>query len=407
MKIGIIGAGASGIMAAIQIKRANKNIQIDLFDINKSIGKKILASGNGRCNISNTNLSSKNYIGENKTFCQYALEKFSFKKFEEFCKSIGLLLDIKDTNKVYPLSNEAKSVVSLLQSQVNHLNINVIYETRIEKVSKENKKFYLKSKTKKFFNYDKVLISSGLSAAPQLNSTQDALIIAKTFGHTINLTYPSLVGLCMNSNYHHKLAGFKKEVKLTLLINTKIKDEKQGDLLFTKYGVSGFAVLDISQKASYYLSLKKHVSIDINFFPNLSKQELDKKIKILIHSNENEKLSTLLGGLISNKLPLVLLQECNLDLNIKAKYIYEEEINSIINKLLAWRVTIIDTQGFKHSEVSGGGIKTSEINNTTYESKKCQNLYFTGEAIDIVGYRGGYNLHFAWASGYTCAKAMA
>ncbi len=393
-------------MAAIQIKRINKNIQIDLFDINKSIGKKILASGNGRCNISNTTLSSKNYRGEDIAFCEYALDKFSFKEFEKFCISIGLLLDIKDTNKVYPLSNEAKSVVNLLQSQVLHLNINVICETRIIKVIKEKKKFCLKSKDKKFANYDKVLISSGLSAAPQLNSTQDALIIAKTFGHNINLTYPSLVGLCMNSNYHHKLAGFKKEVKLTLLINNIIKDEQQGDLLFTKYGVSGFAVLDISQQASYYLSLKKNVLIDIDFFPNLSKEELDKKIRILVKSNKNEKLSTLLGGLVSNKLPLVLLQECNLDINIKAKDIYDKDINTIVSKLLAWRINIIETQGFKHAEVSGGGIKTYEINNKTYESKKCKNLYFSGEAIDIVGYRGGYNLHFAWASGYTCAKAI-
>ena len=394
-------------MAAIQIKRINKNIQIDLFDINKSIGKKILASGNGRCNISNTTIGLQNYIGEDITFCEYALQKFSFKEFEEFCMSIGLLLDIKDTNKVYPLSNEAKSVVNLLQSQVLHLHINVIYETRIQRVIKEKNKFCLKSKEKKFVNYDKVLISSGLGAAPQLNSTQDALIIAKTFGHTINLTYPSLVGLGMNSNYHHKLAGFKKEVKLTLLINQTIKDEKQGDLLFTKYGISGFAVLDISQKASYYLSLKKNVSIDINFFPNLSKEGLYKKIRILINSNANEKLSTLLGGLVSNKLPIVLLQECDLDINIKATNIHEKEIKSIINKLLAWRVNIIDTQGFKHAEVSGGGIKTSEINNQTYESKKCKNLYFAGETIDIVGYRGGYNLHFAWASGYVCAKNMA
>ncbi len=138
MKIAIIGAGASGIVASISAKRINKDIQIDLFDINKSVGKKILASGNGRCNISNTSLSQANYIGENPSFVEYCLKEFDFKSFEKFCKSIGLLLDIKDTSKVYPLSNEAKSVVNLLQSQLESLEITVDPLYRIVQYSRVN-----------------------------------------------------------------------------------------------------------------------------------------------------------------------------------------------------------------------------------------------------------------------------
>ena len=125
MKIAIIGGGASGIIAAITAKRLNKNIEIDIFDANKSIGKKILASGNGRCNISNTSVSSKNYLGENPTFVDFALKEFDFKAFEKFCKTIGLLLDIKENSKVYPLSNEAKSVTNLFSLALEELNVNI------------------------------------------------------------------------------------------------------------------------------------------------------------------------------------------------------------------------------------------------------------------------------------------
>ncbi len=184
MKIAIIGAGAAGLIAGITAKRLNKTIDIDIFDINSGIGKKILASGNGRCNISNTDVIQENFIGENPSFVSHALKQFDFKAFEKFCKSIGLLLDIKDTNKVYPLSNEAKSVVALLDSAVKSLGINLILETRVEDIIKEENKFIVKSSDKEFKNYDKVLISSGLKTAPQLNATEDGLNIAEKLGHT-------------------------------------------------------------------------------------------------------------------------------------------------------------------------------------------------------------------------------
>ena len=166
MKIAIIGAGAAGLITAITAKRTDKNIDIDVFDNNNGIGKKILASGNGRCNISNTNCKMENYIGENPSFVSYALKQFDFKAFEKFCKSMGLLLDIKSDGKVYPLSNEAKSVVSLLETTIKTLSINLILETKIIDIEKVDNKFIVKSEDKEFRNYDKVVISSGLAAAP-------------------------------------------------------------------------------------------------------------------------------------------------------------------------------------------------------------------------------------------------
>ena len=245
MKIAIIGAGAAGLIAGITAKRLDKNLDIDIFDNNNGIGKKILASGNGRCNISNTNCNVQNYIGENPSFVSYALKEFDFKAFEKFCKSFALLLDIKSDGKVYPLSNEAKSVVNLLDSTVKSLGINLTLETKIIDIKKEENKFTIKSENKEFKNYEKVLISSGLAAAPQLRATEDGMQIASKFGHTFNLTYPSLVGLHTDFLDNSRIQGVKKESQVTLYIDGQKENEILGDVLFTKYGVSGFAILDI------------------------------------------------------------------------------------------------------------------------------------------------------------------
>ena len=406
MKIAIIGAGAAGLITAITAKRTDKNIDIDVFDNNNGIGKKILASGNGRCNISNTNCKMENYIGENPSFVSYALKQFDFKAFEKFCKSMGLLLDIKSDGKVYPLSNEAKSVVSLLETTIKTLSINLILETKIIDIEKVDNKFIVKSEDKEFRNYDKVVISSGLAAAPQLRATEDGMQIASKFEHTFNLTYPSLVGLHTDFTDISRIQGVKKESLVTLYVDGQKENEILGDVLFTKYGVSGFAILDISQYAVYPLSLYQDVQIAINLFPNMNRNEVLGMIESLFKSIPNEKAVNLLIGIISNKLSPVLLDICKIDKESYAKDINAKQIRALVNALTNWRMKITETQGFKHAEASGGGIRTDEVDSKTYESKKCKGLYLAGEVLDIVGNRGGYNLQFAWASGFCVGKAL-
>jgi predicted Rossmann fold flavoprotein len=406
LKIAIIGAGAAGIMVAITAKRLNKNLEIDIFDANKSIGKKILASGNGRCNISNTTITSKNYIGENPSFVDFALKEFDFKAFEKFCKTIGLLLDIKESGKVYPLSNEAKSVTNLFDLTLKDLGINIFCEEFIEDVFKVEEKFVVKTKEKEFKNYDKVVITLGLGAAPQLNATEKGLQIASNFGHTFNPTYPSLVGLQTQNNYGGKLQGVKKECSVSLYVNGSFEQEIYGDVLFTSYGVSGFAILDISQRAVLALSSFFEVELRINFFPKVNPNDLANQIQMLFKNQGNHRAIDILTGLVSNKIAPVLLEICKIDKDIKSADVNTKQIKAIAHQLNSWKLKVIDSQGFGHAEASGGGVRTAEIDNKTYESKLCKNLYFAGEVLDIVGNRGGFNLHFAWASGYLVGKSI-
>ena len=393
-------------MAAITAKRLNKNLQIDLFDANKSIGKKILASGNGRCNISNSNITSKNYIGENPDFVNYALKEFDFKAFEKFCKSIGLLLDIKGSGKVYPLSNEAKSVTNLLELALQELDVRDFLETFINDIEKEGEKFIIRTNEKEFKDYDKVLISNGLGAAPQLNASEIGLDFASKFGHSYNPTYPSLVGLKTENTYNGKLQGVKKECNVSLFVNGNLEQEIFGDVLFTSYGVSGFAILDISQLAVLNLTSYQDVKIAINFFPKINRNDLADQIQALFKTVPNQKAVDILTGIISNKIAPVLLDICKIDLNTKASEINAKQIKAISYQLNQWKLKVIDSQGFGHAEASGGGVRTAEVDNKTYESKLVKGLYFAGEVLDIVGNRGGFNLQFAWASGYLVGKSL-
>jgi predicted Rossmann fold flavoprotein len=407
LKIAIIGAGAAGIIAAITAKRLNKNLQIDLFDANKGIGKKILASGNGRCNISNNQITSKNYLGENPDFTSFALKEFDFKAFEKFCKSIGLLLDIKPSGKVYPLSNEAKSVTNLLELALQELDVNIYLESMITDIEKVEDKFNIKTQDNEYKAYDKVLISNGLGAAPQLNANESGLDFASKFGHSFNPTYPSLVGLKTDNTYNGKLQGVKKECNVSLYVNGNLEQEIFGDVLFTSYGVSGFAILDISQLAVLNLSQYQDVKIAINFFPKINRNDLGDQIQTLFKTIPSQKAVDIITGMVSNKIAPVLLDICKINIDTKAADVNAKQIKALAYQLNQWKLKITDTQGFGHAEASGGGVRTAEVDNKTYESKLCKGLYFAGEVLDIVGNRGGFNLQFAWASGYLVGKSLA
>ena len=260
-KVAIIGGGAAGLMAALTAAKSGANVTI--YEHNKSVGKKILASGNGRCNIINTTVYVNDYFGVDPSFVAYALETMPFKSFEKFCHSIGLLLDTKDDGRCYPLSNEAKSVVIAFSEAVKEAGVTIFVEDNVTHISKEDKQFIVKSDQSEK-KYDKVLLATGSEAAPQLGATGDGYDFAKAFGHEIEPPYPSLVQLHINSDIHHKMAGVKTVAEVTLYLNGKPEEKITGDILFTRYGISGLAILDISQKASAALIEYQHVSIGLN-----------------------------------------------------------------------------------------------------------------------------------------------
>ena len=387
-KIAIIGAGASGLLCSIECAKAG--LEVDIYEQNTKCAKKILVSGNGRCNITNTTFTQSDYFGEDTSFVKDALEQFSFKEFEKFASSIGLLLDSKDDGKVYPFSNEAKSVASLLENHAKTLGVNFILENRVNDI-----KLLLNT-------YDKVVIATGSEAASHLGGNSDGIHFAKECGHNTIPTYPSLVQLHLNSESHAKMSGTKVDGEVTLYINNQSSISRQGDILFTNYGVSGFAILDISQLASESLMNFQTVDISVNLLPKFTNQKLSSHIMNTAY--KDSCITDVLHGLLPIKIVKGILDELQLSHSMKISEINTKLSKKIANQVLNWKFEVSNTHGFRHAEVSGGGVDTKEVNPKTMESLLQKNLYFCGEVLDVLGRRGGFNFAWAWASGYSAAK---
>jgi len=402
--VAIIGGGASGLMAGFFAARAGADVT--LYEHNNSVGKKILASGNGRCNIINTTASYEDYAGTDPSFVTYALKQLNFHYFEKLCHSIGLILDVKEDGRCYPLSNEAKSVLIALKSAVSDTGVRIITDASVRSLSKKGAQFLVETSFEKK-HFDKVLIATGSEAAPQLGASAEGYRFAKSFGHEIIPTYPSLVQLHLDSKNHPKMAGVKTTAEVTLIIDGKSKEKIQGDILFAAYGISGLAILDISQKASYALLNKQRVSITLNLLPRYDRQSLINVIEKLFASVPKHDVHTALCGLIPAKIATYLLDDADIALSTPVSTLNPKELKKLAHLIGEWKFEVNGTHGFKHAEVSGGGVRTAQINNKTMESKLVEGLYFAGEVLDIVGRRGGYNFNFAWASGMIAGKEMA
>ena len=385
-KVAIIGGGASGLFSAILC--AESGCEVSLFEQNNKLAKKVLVSGNGRCNITNKNLSSADYFGQNPEFVSYALEQFGFNHFKNYLESMGLLLDIKEDGRAYPLSNEAKSVARLFEERARELGVIIHLNAKINSI----KEFMSK--------YDAVIVATGSRAASHLGGCSDGEEFAREFGHNIIPAYPSLVQLEIDSKIVHKMAGAKVDGEVTLLVNHQKEISAKGDILFTNYGVSGFAILDISQAASQALLEFAHVGIALNLLPRFSMQQLSTHITNIAKKRPQYSLLNILVGLLPIKIATNLLDSLDISHATKASEINQKTAKKIANTITNWRFEVEDTHGFRHAEVSGGGVDVSEVNPKTFESLKQKNLYFTGEVLDIVGRRGGYNFAFAWASAY-------
>ncbi len=404
-RVAIIGGGASGMIASITLARAG--ITVDVYEKNDRIGKKILASGNGRCNITNTHITPDDYFGNHPEFVTHALSQFGFSHFKKFCRSIGLLLNTKQDGKTYPLSDEARSVVTALESAAKSAGVNILCNAHVEALSKHKDAFSLTYNGSTSDIYDYVIIATGSEAAPQLGSTADGYDFARSLGHDVEPAYPALVALELKSPWPAKMGGVKQKAVVTLYIDGKAEQTCEGDILFTKYGVSGFAILDISEHASKALVHYHRVSIGINLMPDYNRQTLSSLLSQLAKELENYSVESVLSGIIPIKVAKVIMQLHNIPSDTQIKALSAKQFKQLGNTLIDWRFEVNDTHGFKHAEVSGGGVSTAQIHSRTMMSQVVKNLYFTGEVIDVVGRRGGYNLHFAWASGYMAAHDIA
>lgn len=402
-KLAIIGGGAAGLMAAITA--SGKGADVTLFEQNGEPGKKILASGNGRCNIINTVSSAADFSGEDPSFAGYALQQMDFNAFASAFKRIGLLIEAKPDGRCYPLSNEARSVQAALVRAALHRGVTICLDSVVRQIQKTEKGFEVQTPDAKQA-FDKVLICTGSPAAPQLGGNESGFHFAQNLGHTVHAPYPSLVGLHLDHPALSKMSGVKMPARVTLMIHKTAAGTVQDDILFTRYGISGFAILDLSTKASQGLTENETISLNIDLLPDFNPQALAAQIEQMANMLREDTLYDLLCGLLPHKLIRPLLEDAGIPETMPCSELNAKSAKRIVFAIKQWRLPVTDTHGFKHAEAAGGGVSTHEIDPKTMQSNIVPGLFFAGEVIDVVGRRGGFNFHFAWASGYLAAMTM-
>jgi len=384
----IIGGGASGLMSAILLAQKGKEVLI--LEKNAQLGKKITISGNGKCNITNAQIAPHNFHTQNPPFIQELI--YSYKEIKELLESVGIYIIEGKKGRVFPMSMQASSVVDILEYEAKRLGVIIKTNQEVQSVAKSQ--HFTVQTTIDTFNTQNLIIASGSSAYPQLGSSDIGLQIASRFNHPIHPTLPSLVQLTSPQKDIHTLAGFKQDAMVKLYSNGTQIAQKQGDILFTKYGISGLAILDISRFVSLGLSNYEYMELKVDLMPTWSKKALQNLLQSALEPNRDIKVW--LSSFIHKKLVNVIIKLASLQAQT-SKQLNAKHINSIIYHLKNFAIEIDGTRGFKGAEVAIGGVDTTMINPQTMESKLVKNLYFIGEVLNVDGDRGGYNFHFAWS----------
>lgn len=396
----VIGAGASGMMAAIIAARANKKVLI-LEKLNKA-GKKLLATGNGKCNFTNKVMSVSCFHGDT-AFVESVLEKFSVQDCLDFFYSIGIYPKEKN-GYYYPNSEQAASVVTAFINELHRLGVEVSYETSVSSIVSTSTGVSIAT-NKGQYEAKRLVIATGLLAAPKLGSDGSLFEVIKNLGHSFHPILPSLCGYYCKGIDFKKVAGVRAHGTVTAYLDDKKIVEDTGEIQFTDYGLSGIPVFQISRCLSNGLYQKSNVQIGVNLLPDFDKVQLLNELNFRKELCAKETLMTFLNGLIHQKLSDMILDKLHLDKHMLVSSLSDMDMDRLAAGLLEFKVSVMKYRDFEFAQVCTGGIPASDIDRNTLESKIVSNIYFTGEILDVDGICGGYNLHFAWATGYIAGTA--
>jgi len=386
----VIGGGPAGMAAAIAAANSDPTLKICIIERNPVLGKKIHATGNGKCNLSNSH-------------CEEKMEVMRF--FDE----VGILTKSDEAGRMYPASEQASDVVAALVNTLKRLNVTIITETTPIEITRLTAGFDIKCQNLSL-ECTKLLLATGGKAGPQYGSLGEGYSIAKTLGHHVTRLYPVLSPLECQGSFN-SLKGIRAKVNISLEKGDKTIGIEAGEIQFTEDGVSGICTFNLSRYLTLDGSLPyeqglREYDLSIDFVPNLTIDELF-ELLVVRSKKSLEHLDDLLLTIVHQGIARDALAKANcLDIK-KPSNLTDTDIRNIAYTLKNWKTTIIGVKGWKKAQVTGGGILTSEINEETMESKITPRLFIAGEILNYDGPSGGYNLHFAWLSGIKAGKAMA
>lgn len=434
--VAIVGGGAAGMMAAISTKRHNPDKSVGIIDRTIALGRKILICGAGRCNITNINLADKideSYYGASKDFLHSIFDEFGYAEIVEFFNEMGVELYVErktDIGKLFPVTNQAKTITELMLDEIERLGIQIFLNTEVTKIEKQNNKFVINTKTlvkegqkdddsnilnskDPQFQVKYLILSTGGKTYPALGSDGSGYLLAKRFGHSIVHPIPSALPLEAKHPLSHYLQGQKMEIEVTSVIDGKKVKTRNDDVMFTKYGLSGPAILNISREISisFHREKKDNAEVLLNFFPGKNYEEVMLLLNGRWEKRPDQTVEKSLYGIFPNKIALAVLKyieslsKVKREIhNLQAKELNYTEKEVIVQTLVSLSVNISGTRGWNEAEFTAGGVDTTEVKEGTLESKMVKSLYFCGEILNVDGDVGGFNLSWSWASGYVAGK---
>ncbi len=410
----IIGGGAVGLTSAIHASNLarlnNYNLNIIILEKLDRVGKKILATGNGRCNFTNMYLDYTNFYCNDSNFknfddfIKFFLDEFSVDDTIKFFYDLGVLHTVLNNGKVYPFSEQASAILDSLRNKIDTIdNISIKTQFDVNKIKiNNNNKFLINNSIKA----DAIIFATGGMASPKLGSDGEGLKLLKSLGHSYTKLTPALVQLKTQTNNIKALKGIKINGTLKIYgdINNKSSFLKEdfGEILFTDYGISGPPVFQLSTLFSRYKNLIAY----IDFMPSYSEYQIFNILKDRRISLDYTTLENYFNGLLNKRLGNIIAKSAGIEkLSFLVSNLDDKTLKNFAKIIKNFELKILDTNGFNNAQVMAGGLKLSEFNNKTLESKIIKNLYCAGEILDVVGDCGGYNLQWAWSSSYVCTKS--
>ena len=400
----IIGGGASGLVAAITAARHGERVTV--LERMQRVGKKLLATGNGRCNLTNRRLSATRYHGGTTKFVEGIFNQFGLDKTLSFFESVGVRVQEEEEGKLFPTSQQASSVLDVLRYEMEQLGVIEICETIVQTIQPRRGLLRCHCGEGQTFDANRVVICTGGKSSPNLGSNGGGYKLAQALGHSIIEPFPALVQVQLDAPYLNQLAGVGIQGQGQVWVDGKLQRTETGEFLFAKYGISGTATLQLSRSLSESTLRGCDTRLRLDLFPALSQEALTTLIQERVARSPHKPISFSFVGFLHKRLIPVILQVAAhksfpaiLDPQRVCGDLSHEEIVQIAATLKAWTIPCSGTQSWMFSQVTAGGVDVREIDPVTLESKRTPGVHFAGEVLDIDGDSGGFNLQWAWSTG--------
>ena len=394
MQVIIIGGGASGLMAAITAARNGR--QVTLLERQARVGRKLLATGNGRCNLTNQNMGLPYYHGQAPDFARPALEALDLDATLDFFHSLGLLTTAEDNGRVYPYSDQAGSVLDVLRFAADAAGVMTRAGFEVTGLKKTKRGFTVLS-AEEILPADRVIVCCGGMAGGKLGGTRSGYELLQSLGHSVTKLYPALVQIKTDNTFVKALKGVRANADLRLCRNRDAVAASRGEVQFTDFGVSGPAVFELSRAAA---TEKGPLTLHIDLLPQLSTPEIEELLRRRLSSMPELTTENLLAGVLHNRLGRTVLRYAGYGLTDPVASLSPADLWKIAGAAKDFALPVVSVLGFDGAQVTAGGIRTAEFDPKTLQSRLVPGLYAAGEVLDIDGDCGGYNLQWAWSSGY-------